>query len=107
MSLLDEATVARMSGDSKRHRVLRQEAFENERQAAELLTDAYEYEPTRSILFRSAATLALDCADYGETNRLAAAGLAGNPPMAVAQELRDVQAQALNPPAPVVTSASG
>src|SRR5947209_2385099 len=87
MSLLDEANVARMQGDNEQSRALWQQAFEAEREAAELLTDSSEYEPTRSILFRSAATLALDCGEYGEAERLAAAGLMGNPPEALAHEL--------------------
>jgi len=94
MSLLDEAIVARMSGDINRYRALQQQAFESEREAAELLTGACEQEPTRSILFRSDATLALECGDHGEAERLTSIGLAGNPPAAIAQQLCDVQAQA-------------
>ena len=106
MARLDEAVVARMSGDSNRYRSLQQQAFETEREAAELLTDGYEHEPTRSILFRSAASLALDCGDYSEAERLASAGLAGHPPAAVAQELRDVQARTriCTPSTPIATS---
>ena len=108
MSLLDEANVARMRGDSEQSRALWRLAFETEREAAELLTDGREKEPTRSILFRSAATLALDCGEYSEAERLSSVGLAGNPPEAIAQELRAVQTQAhaqVNA-APIPTSVS-
>ena len=94
MSLLDEANVARMRGDSKQSRALGRQAFETEREAAELLTETHEHEPTRSILFRSAATLALDCGEYREAERLATLGLMGNPPEAIALELRIVQTEA-------------
>lgn len=107
MSLLDAANVARMRGDEEQARELQRRAFETEKQAAEQLADAYEHEPTRSILFRSAATLALDCGDYHEAERLAEAGLAGSPPDAIAAQLRDVQAQsnAFVAPKPVESSA--
>jgi hypothetical protein len=49
-------------------------------------------EPTRSVLHRSAATLALDCGEYREAERLVATALAGNPPEPIANELRDVLA---------------
>jgi len=94
MSLLDEANVARMRGDNEQSRTLWRQAFETEREAAELLTEAHEHEPTRSILFRSAATLALDCGEPSEAERLAAIGLSGNPPEAIAQELRAIEEEA-------------
>lgn len=94
MSLLDEANVAKMRGDSEQSRDLWRQAFATEREAAELLTETYEHEPTRSILFRSAATLALDCGEYREAERLASLGLMGNPPEAIALELHTVQTEA-------------
>ena len=57
-----------------------------EKQAAE----QSQTEPTRSVLYRSAATLALDCGEYREAERLVAAALAGTPPEAIANELREV-----------------
>ncbi len=107
MGLLDEANVARMQGDSSRFLVLRHQAFVAERAAADLLIDAYGQEPTRSILFRSAAVLALDCGEYREAERLASAGLAGSPPEAVAEELRAVQARVHVHGAPVASPTSG
>jgi len=68
------------------------EAFEAEAKAAWLVAAKHEYEPTRSILLRSAATLGIDCGRLGEAERLAAAGLAGTPPEPIATELREVLA---------------
>ena len=84
------AEQALLSQDSRRARKLFRSAFEQERQAAELLENAYDYEPTRSVLYRSAATLARDCEEYGEAKRLIQKGLMGTPPDDVARELRDL-----------------
>ena len=84
------AEQALLSQDSRRARKLFRSAFEQERQAAELLENAYDYEPTRSVLYRSAATLARDCEEYGEAKRLIQKGLMGTPPNDIAKELRDL-----------------
>jgi hypothetical protein len=55
------AEKALLSRDPLRAGPLFRSAFEHERKAAELLEDALDYEPTRSALYRSAATLARDC----------------------------------------------
>ena len=47
-------------------------------------------EPTRSVLFRSAAEIALDCQDPAEASRLARMGFDGNPPPEIVEELLDV-----------------
>jgi len=69
-------------------------AYKLESEAAYALITEYELEPTRSILFRSAATLALRAGLIPEAGRLACAGLAGNPPDEIATELRDVYDEA-------------
>lgn len=53
-----------------------------------------EVEPSRSVLYRSAASLALKCDEWREAERLACAGLAGTPPQEIADELRDVLREA-------------
>jgi len=79
-------------------------AFEHERKAAEMLEDAYEYEPTRSVLYRSAASLAWSCQDYVEAERLARKGLEGRPPGQIAHELKElldlIQRKESSPQAP-------
>jgi hypothetical protein len=91
MTLLDEANLARMRGDETQAQELRGQAFAAEKEAAEMLVDSQEKEPTRSILFRSAAILALECEEYTEAERLIAVGLKGNPPESVAEQLRALQ----------------
>ena len=51
-------------------------------------------EPTRSVLLRSAATLALQCRETELAEKLAAQGLSGDAPPELAAELRDVLEQA-------------
>ena len=58
-----------------------------------MLLGALEMEPTRSVLLRSAASLALDCGEVRQSERLIAQGLVGNPPEEIANELRDLLEQ--------------
>ena len=69
-----------------------EQALENEIAAISAL-DEY-VEPTYSVLHRSAATLALDCNQYRMAERLAEKALAKEPPLEIAEELRDVLEQA-------------
>jgi ketosteroid isomerase-like protein len=87
MRLADEAFVAQLRGDAAAATELLHKAFELERQAAELLAGDFNLEPTRSVLFRSAATLAQRCGEHAEAERLIAQGLAGRPPREIADEL--------------------
>lgn len=90
MEFVDQAFFARRRGDSNTAQNYLREAYNLERQAAEHLRNSLESEPSRSILYRSAASLALDCGLTEEAERLAATGLAGNPPLDIAEELRDL-----------------
>ena len=69
---------------------LYEQAFELERQAAMSILDRDDLEPTRSILFRSAAALAKKCYKYQDAEKMIEFGLAGNPPEYVAEELREL-----------------
>ena len=90
MDLAEEAALAQALGEIDKARALFAEAFHHERQAAQRLENELQLEPTRSILFRSAASLALDCQDYPAAEKLIAKGLSGEPPAEIAEELRDL-----------------
>jgi len=90
MYLAEMAVVTRLKGDLERADQLFRQAYESEAKAARLMPDEPLPEPTRSILYRSAASLALDCNEYREAERLIALGLAGQPPEEIAIELRDL-----------------
>lgn len=90
MAAADAAIAARRAEQPAQ--ALFEQAFDFEQQALELLlqTEHRDSEPTRSVLARSAATLALDCGKHREAERLASFGLAGQPPTPIDAELREV-----------------
>lgn len=65
-------------------------AFEKEREAALLAAFMQNPEPGLSILFRSAASLAVQCGRYREAEQLVAKALSGNPTPEIARELREI-----------------
>ena len=90
MEAAGRAFYADIHGDYPTAETLFRKAFELERRAALLLIDDTQAEPTRSVLLRSAASLAVDCHEFREAERLVAVALAANPPSPVADELRDL-----------------
>lgn len=93
MLLADEAHEAGRRGEQARFEELSREAFQQEKEAANLLLHLTKAEPTRSVLFRSAAQLALDCHEFKEAEKLVNAALWGNPPTELALELREMSRQ--------------
>ena len=93
MDLAEYALIARLHGDTGVADELILRAFEYEREAAETLVDCFDDELMRSVLYRSAASLAMQCGEFSEAERLIDAGLQGNPPGDIAQELRDLRKQ--------------
>jgi hypothetical protein len=89
MELTDEATLRKLRGQSAEG--LLRSAFEAERSAA--LGVDRNLEPTRSVLLRSAASLALECGEPREAERLISIALSGEPPPSIANELRDLLEQ--------------
>jgi hypothetical protein len=90
MQRADQAHAARRDGDAASARKHFEEAFELERRAAEELSTRHDAEPSRSILFRSAAALALEAGMCAEAEKMVCAALAGMPPADIAEELRDL-----------------
>jgi hypothetical protein len=90
MALVDEADDLRRNGNAEASLERLRRAFDRERQAADLSAPDLALEPTRSILHRSAATLAWRCGEYREAERLITTALSGNPPGDIADELRDL-----------------
>ncbi len=94
MELAQLALVARHTGNVERAAALAREAFGREAQAADLVPEGVDSEPTRSILYRSAAWLALQANLPDEAVRLAERGLAGSPPASIAAEIEEALATA-------------
>ena len=93
MELADEGDIAKRQGNLEQAKRWYREALEYERLAAEAVAPTLTLEPTRSVLHRSAASLAIDCEEWREAERLIAVALSGNPPEEIADELRDLLQQ--------------
>lgn len=93
MEQTDLALAAREQGDEVVALRYFRQAYELEAQAAAAFATRLNAEPTRSILFRSAATLALDAKLLPEAEKLVCTALSGNPPGSIADELRDLLEQ--------------
>jgi hypothetical protein len=93
MTLASEAFIVRMQGEIDRANNLTREAFIKEKEAANLIANNFDLEPSRSVLHRSAASLALECSELREAEKLIAVALSGEPPQEIANELRDLLEQ--------------
>ena len=93
MSLCDQALAAQRKGKNDLARELFLQAFELRRNAAALVANSHDFEPTRSVLHRSAASLALQCGERRAAEKLIATALSGEPPAEIADELRDLLEQ--------------
>ncbi len=94
MELADEAFYDSKKRDLQSAQDKYLAAFEYEKAAAMLLVNEYEEEPSRSVLFRSAASLLLNLPypsdkHFRQAEKMVAHGLSGNPPEEIAEELRD------------------
>ncbi len=90
MDLAEAAFLAKLQGNLEQSNQLTQQAFEKETQAAALIANQIDAEPTRSVLHRSAASLAIECEDYQTAERLIVTALSGNPPQEIVAELKDL-----------------
>ncbi|MEL6720760.1 MAG: hypothetical protein AAFP82_18800 [Bacteroidota bacterium] len=87
MLLAEEAFLAKRSKDTANSIDLYKKAYHLEEQAALLMITDYSIEPTRSVLFKGAANLAINAEKYQEAERMIRFALLGNPPSPIEQEL--------------------
>ena len=90
MAIVDDAVMAKLRGDHNLFSELMCKALEKEVEAASLIAGDFPFEPTRSVLYRSAASIALQCNKTREAEKLISNALSGNPPDEIADELRDL-----------------
>ena len=90
MELADRGDLQKRQGKAEDAFNLYEQSLEAERKAAYSARAHHIGEPTESVLFRSAASLAYSIKDYREAERLICMGLAGNPPSEIAEELRSL-----------------
>ncbi len=93
MESFEAALIARQSGDEGRVFRLLREALRLESAAADSVGEAISLEPTRSVLHRSAASLALQIFDTITARKYVDAGLKGNPPDEIRRELEALSEQ--------------
>jgi tetratricopeptide (TPR) repeat protein len=91
--LAQRAIIARHEGEAKRSEDLALQACVYETQAAMLVPHTKDSEPTRSILYLSAASLAYQCKEYRRARNLITQGLSGYPPPSVKQDLEGLHKQ--------------
>lgn len=92
MDLAEQAEIAKLRGEGDVAGLFGR-AFELERRAADMLSTQLNAEPTRSVLYRSAASLALSCGEFRKAEQLIATALSGEPPEEIAEELRNLLEQ--------------
>ena len=89
MDLAEEALYRNLKKLGKAETVeIYKKAFQLEKEAAMLLQNAYEVEPTRSVLFQSAANLAYNAEMTQEAEKMIGFALSGNPPNPIDEELK-------------------
>jgi hypothetical protein len=93
MDLAELADVAKLRGEVAKAHLFRQQALEKAVAAANQIAPQIESEPTRSLLHRSAAALAIDLEDFKTAEAMIITALAGNPPQDIAEDLRDLFVQ--------------
>ncbi len=89
MAIAEHAFIAKWKGDNETAVTHFRHAYELEAQAARLVAET-PIEPSRSVLLRSAASLAYHCGEMREAEKLIGLALAGDPPPEIREELRDL-----------------
>ena len=90
MEIAEEGYFAQRKGDKETASKHFKAAFELEKNAAMLLIDNFEIEPTRSILFKGAAQLAFNFGDYRVMEKMIGFALTGNPDKVTTLELKQL-----------------
>ena len=98
MDLAEQADLKKLNGDVTQAKELLRQALVLEAEAAQLIAEDTTAEPTRSVLHRSAATLAVECGELQMAEKLIAVAIApaltcqfaGTPPLDIAEELKDL-----------------
>ncbi|MDQ6695043.1 MAG: hypothetical protein M3014_11600 [Chloroflexota bacterium] len=90
MEALDRAFLARLQRDTTEEKSQTRLAYDWEAAAASVLRDDFTAEPSRSILYKGAASIALQAGFVAEAARMIHTALMGNPPPEIAEELHDL-----------------
>ncbi len=89
MTHVELAAVYQAKGNEKRAEKENAIALTWETEAANLIASLVTLEPSRSIILRSAAAIAVDCGEFREAERFIATALSGHPGQEMEDDLRD------------------
>jgi uncharacterized protein (UPF0297 family) len=90
MDIAEEMYFAQRKKDTAAIKKWAKSAFSLEQKAAMLLVNDYDIEPTRSVLFKSAACLAINAEMYQTAEQMIGFALSGTPPYEIRNELKDL-----------------
>jgi uncharacterized protein (UPF0297 family) len=90
MDIAEEMYFAQRKKDAAAVKEWAKSAFDLEQKAAMLLVNDYDIEPTRSVLFKSAACLAINAEMYQTAEQMIGFALSGTPPYEIRNELKDL-----------------
>jgi hypothetical protein len=93
MALSHEADMAKIWNDEAKSQMLYRQSLDLEREAAYIYSERFDKEPVRTILYRSAASLAMLCHLYEEADLLIQQGQADSTPAHMRAELTELKAQ--------------
>jgi hypothetical protein len=93
MTLAQEAIMARVRKNENKAQMLYKQSFDLEREAAYIYAERFDKEPIRSILYRSAASLAIECHLYQEADLLIQQGQTSDTPIDVVEEFQELKEQ--------------
>ena len=90
MDLAEQADLAKLRGSTDQVQGFLRQALYLETEAAQMVMDDLTAKPTRSVLHRSAASLAMECGELQAAEKLIARALSGAPPLDIEEELKDL-----------------
>lgn len=90
MEMADRGDYSKLHGDLESSIRFYTQAYEMEKNASMIAFNDSVGEPTVSVLLRSAASLAIDIKNFRDAEKLIALALSGEPPLDVAEELRNL-----------------
>jgi hypothetical protein len=93
MLLSQEADMAKIWGDEPKSQLLYRQSFDLEREVVQIYSERFDKEPERSVLYVSAASLAMLCHLYPEADLLVQEGLSNSTPPYLVKELHELKAQ--------------
>lgn len=90
MDMYELCLLKKHSKDYNAYEKLLKQAYQQEKKAAFLLINKFDIEPTRGILFASAANMAIEAGEWVDARKLIGQGLAGDISQELDYELKDL-----------------